>query len=276
MAYPDYYEEEGTRELTFNRRGAFGKRIFVAKWEHRFLDPSGDIVAPLLGDPYPGYANLKCSEITYTPMGKTGDGATYTGVGRTPTGTEYFTDTADYSHCRITAIYEVEYLSGWESLASGDCTTDVLNIGQGRLWVIGQRPVEDVTAVLIPTIAYGLKLVMTSVPLTTIFDYTGKVNADAWEGAAIGTMLYEGATWDEDYDMQTGAHRYIVTHRFRWRANSWNQYWRPARQKRDENDNPIVDVNGYPVYEDGVMGFSAWDTMDPPLYESIAFSGTFA
>jgi hypothetical protein len=267
MAYPDYYEEKGTRKLTFNRRGAFGTKTWIAKWEYRFL------AAPLLDTPYSlGYPRIRCNECNFEPFGATGDGHAITianGLGGT------VPDTYDYEYCRITAQYEYDVLTGDEPQVSGDCTVDILNIGQGRNWTNALKPtlhtpcpIEEPTPVMIPTLSLTYRVVQRDVPLPAIFACTGRVNGTIWGNAQPGTMLYEGATWDSDYDAQTGALRYIVQHRFRWRVFSWQYSWRPAHQQQGADGTPVNDADGFPVYDI----LATWDTPNPALYETSNFS----
>lgn len=264
---PDWYEEKGTRQLTFNRRGAFGKRVWIAKWDDRFK------AAPLLDDPFSvGYLRIRCNECNFEPCGRSGTGAVTVianGFGGT------CADTHDYEHCRITAQYEYDVLTGDEPQISGDCTVDILNIGQGRNWTTALKPtlgtpcpIEEPTPVMIPTLSLTYRIVQWDIPLPAIFACTGRVNGTIWGNAQPGTMLYEGATWDSDYDAQTAALRYIVQHRFRWRAFSWQWSWRPAHQKQSADGTPEYDADGFPVYDID----ADWDTPNPALYETSDFT----
>jgi hypothetical protein len=165
-------------------------------------------------------------------------------------------DTYDYTHCRITATYEYDILSGDEPEVSGDCSTEALNIAQGRFWsyctkptLMTPVPVEDATPVMIPGLSITFRIVRWAVPLATIYAYTGKVNGASWNGAASETLLYEGATWNSDYNAQTGQFRWIIQHRFRWRAFSWNEIWRPPHLKTEADGTSIPDADGFPVYD---------------------------
>ena len=271
MAFPDYYEEEGTRELTFNRRGAFGKKVWIAKWEYRFL------AAPVLDTPFSaGYPRIRCNEITFTPMGQTGDGAATmidNGAGTS------VPDTADYTHCRITALYEYDVLTGDEPQVSGDCSTDIMNIAQGREWLLAKQPgtiipcpVEEPTPVMIPGLAITYRIVRYTVPLAMIYNSTGKINSTDWENAPAETLLYEGATWDSDYDAQTGQLRYIVQHRFRWRYYSWNKVWRSAHVKVESDGSTIPNAQGFPIYDVQAGWDYPIDGDGQPLYRTADFN----
>ena len=269
MARPNYWEEEGSRKLTFNRRGAFGERKWMALYEQRFA------AAPLLGDPYPGggsYDAIACTEVTFEPCGKTGDGHAISipdGLGGTTT------DNQDYSHCRVTAHYEYEFEAGNIIQVNSDCAADIVNVVQGRSWVAGGKPVEDPIPAIVNIITVVRRFYSDSLPLVDTLQKTNMVNSDVWMGGAAGTWMFEGATWESDYDPRRNVWRYLVEYRFKYRAIPWNMFYRPARQKQDDKGSPMVDSTGYPIYETGIMGTSAWDYVTPPVYGSTAFAGAF-
>jgi hypothetical protein len=178
-------------------------------------------------------------------------------------------------------LYEYDVLTGDEPQISGDCCTDILNIGQGRLWEGISKPapmahelcpVEEPTAVMIPGLAITYRIVRYTVPLAMIYNYTGKINSSEWEGAALETLLYEGATWDSDYDAQTAQLRYIVQHRFRWRQLSWNAIWKPAHQKVKEDGSGEIDPAGFPVYDVAPCWGYPIDGEGKGLYQTADFN----
>jgi len=270
MAYPDFYEEKSSRQMTFTRRGAHGKTIWIATWETRFL------AAPLLDTSYPGYPGIRCYECTFEPYGNTGDGSAI----YIPDGTGgYWWDTYDYTHCRITALYEYDVLTGDEPQLTGDCSVDIINVGEGRKWTDAKTPgtetpcpVEEPVPRMIPTLSYSARYIANpaqfSGMLAAAYALTGTVNNAPWRGAEAEHMLYEGMSWDSDYNVQTGQFRYTVEHRFRWRSFSWNEIWRPAHHKLNADGMPEYDNYGFPIYDIE----ADWDRPDPPIYDAADFT----
>lgn len=251
----------GSRELTFSRNGAQGVRYFRGTWAQALL------YAPKPGMPFPDWPELTVDRVNIQPAGQQGDGSTINA----------------YTEAMVQVDYTLEYRKpglGDPPRYDWEFASEVLATGEGREWSSTGKKIdsEDLsTAVNYPLMTLVVNYAVPTIPITTIFGLVGKVNDDTFQGAAAGTLLFEGASASAQYNYDERAWYFRVTYRFLKRMHSHNEIWHPAEKEWDvDTQDWARDTDGAFIYKTGMPGTSYWDTTAPLLYESGDFDTLLA
>ncbi len=248
MALSELY---GSRQVTYLRHGAYATREFYGTWSEAFND------SPKPGDAYPytGWEALTVDKTTITPAGEPGSSADYPN---------------EYTHARVRCDYTMEYdkpVEEDETRISVEASSEILATTSGRTWTTTSEivdPDELQCGVLYPLLSITMSGVLKDPPLELILSLIGKVNAAEFAGMPAGTVLFEGAVTDANYDYENSSWKWRVTYKFLYRAQGHNYVWRPPQK--------VYAGDGSWEYAPGDAGKGDWDTTDPLLYEYGDFS----
>lgn len=225
------YEELRTSgDMSINKEGMRGTRIFEVSWSNRET-----FAADLLRYPanfWPGIPALRCSGVQMTGKGV----HSYDAV----------KDMIAYEFCDVVAEYTTP-----ESDEKGDGTrrTDELDIGgqfitcgKGTFrWASDNAVIEEAPGKYVGTIGYTVDIEgATSFPLAAMVAAAGRVNSSAFMGVAEGSVLYEGAKLRHTID-QDGNRTYSIAHKLQMRSVPWNYLLRPSTGAWEEVTPPIYD-----------------------------------
>lgn len=242
-------EQVGSREVRVNRQGATAHREWHCLWAERL-----DCVK--INQQFPGEPLLRCSEITYRPIGA-------------PTGLK--NPGLEYTDCLVIADYSTFQKIDDAPEESFEFGGEVLETGLGRKWMEAGTRIEQSLGVFYPELIYTLTLTTATLNVSAIFNNLACVNHWPFYGAPAQTMLFEGASAESRFDYERGIYIYRCTYRFIYRPVPWNVVWRAPRQARDGLGALQWDETGFPVYEDGPAGWGGWDRPIPNLYAEADF-----
>jgi len=259
----------GTERYALNVDGSEITRMFRCRWDHRYVFAENIC---RLGMPFPGKPGMICHTLEFEGVGR----PVNTLPGQAP----------EYEECKVTAVYgppETQTLPSGGSAGEDYATltwslsSEYLESGLSRTWkTAGTRIEEGATqAMLVPQATLTYHCVRVNNPTNAAWSALGKINLEAVPELSmtpVGHLLFTGAEIREVTDEDRNV-LYDATYTFLFRSRPWNQVWRAARQKRDENGALMWDATtGDPVYVAPPAGEGGWDEPVPPLYESADFN----
>ncbi len=233
----------------YDTRVGQGQRRFLCKWEHRYD------VAPPRGQTYPGEPRLRCAKVRFEPSGPA-----------QPALGEPFT------YCTIIADYATFSQIDDAPVESWEFSGEMLETALGRTWQTTGTVCDQAQSTYYPTTVWRLTLVLPMLPDELINRNRGRLNWTWFRGQAPETLLFEGASAEDQFDYDRGRYIFRVTFNFLQRSMSHNVIWRAPRQKRDTETGALVyDEENNPVFVDGPAGVGGWDRPIPQLYDVADF-----
>lgn len=221
MAIPG---EKTVRELDWDENGQTGKLVYLCPWS--MVDPLVDPALPFVGDCWGGRDNPREATQPWLRFQKAHAQEDPKGSGLCEYTAEFSTQgdltageggEAFYSMSMEPGQFKMPDLSGYYWVGLGTPVVGTLPDPSGRPAGIEMRVLER--------------------PYTAILAAEWCVNDRVFQGAAIGTLLYCGASIDESYGIPRGETALRVTsarvnHKWLWRDRDHRYFWRPPVQMR--------------------------------------------
>lgn len=160
-----------------------------------------------------------------------------------------------YTWARLKVVYKPpDYNETTEtgSLAL-DFSTEVFSVPQGQpsfqySFDAAPVPPEACPSIRQTTVTFvRTRRNVAAIPTATILALAGTVNAAAFEGAAIGTVRFDGASTQRRLTT-AGEENWDITYKFVYRPSGWNSFFRPS----SGTFAPVVSIaGGNPPYPSG-------------------------
>lgn len=204
MAREELYKSQS---VTFTAEGIQGQRLFISLWDERFA------VKPNIGEPFPSYPGLFCTQVRVE-----GEGQSIAGGGHT--------------HARITADYSTQPKA--QQQKTGKVIDESLEFAGEMLTKAGGKwkdcknvvTEKDIGGQWFPRVEYTIEKTVSSITewAKLLLKAASTVNSTQFLGIEPGHWLMQGASARSFHD-ELGKKKWTVNMSFIYNIVGWQKQW---------------------------------------------------